>query len=667
MKTTLRHLLSIAACVLASCLCMLAMPVHAGDTETYLQAKQAYQTKNLPLLMESLETLKQRKSPLAPYLQYWQMILTMDQLSYYQVQAFLQENNESLLSQRVRELWLKRLGRVQFWDQFVEIRAQIPNYYTLNDTGNQCFQVQAGIALDDPTAYEDGKTLLLSGKELPADCQGMLEALQQVGALDENLLLSVYRNALFANKPGLAKVLAKRSRKTDATLLKQMDEVAQNPALVLKKNNIQDKSAYGRALYMFAIHRQAKADIALAQTSYLKYSGLLSSEERQLIQAYIALESARKHEPEAVRAFAKVEPAILNNEQWEWYARSALREQDWNTLLKIINSMPNALSDEHTWRYWKARALKTKGQAPEANLLLAKLSQERHFYGWLSAEELGPVAGEPMATYQPADEEIRQFARLASIKRIEALFDADARYEARLEWMYLLEALDDSSRIVAAQYALLKGWYDLTVLAADKTSRTHNFELRYPTPYRDYLQKASKARAIDEAWVYGIIRQESRFMHYAKSSVGAGGLMQVMPATAKWIAKKLGWSSYNDGMLHDIDTNVNLGTYYMRYTLDTFNGQEAMATAAYNAGPSRARRWAANVPLEGAIYAETIPFSETRNYVKKVLANAHMYAPRLGLPVITLKKRLGTIPARNTGAVADAESVITTITITDQE
>ncbi len=666
MKNKFRHLLSLSACCLAACLLWTAQSASAADADIYLQAKQAYQTKNLPLLTESLETLKQRKSPLAPYLQYWQMILTMDQLSYYQVQAFLQENNESLLSQRVRELWLKRLGRVQFWDQFVEIRAQIPNYYSLNDTGNQCFQVQAGIALDDPIAYEDGKALLYSGKELPADCQGMLEALQQIGVLDENLLLTIYRNALFANKTGLAKVLAKYNRKTDATLLKQMDEAAQNPALLLKKNNVQDKTAYGRALYMFAIHRQAKADIALAQTSYQKYSGLFNNEEKQLVLAYIALESARKHEPEAIRAFGRVDSSILNNEQWEWYARSALREQDWNTLLKIINSMPNALSDEHTWRYWKARALKTKGQVTESNQLLAKLSQERHFYGWLAAEELGPVAGEPMATYQPADEEIRQFARLPGIKRIEALFDAEARYEARLEWMYLLESLDDPSRIVAAQYALLKGWYDLTVLAADKTSRTHNFELRYPTPYRDYLQKASKARAIDEAWVYGIIRQESRFMHYAKSSVGAGGLMQVMPATAKWIAKKLGWSSYNDGMLHDIDTNVNLGTYYMRYTLDTFNGQEAMATAAYNAGPSRARRWAANTPLEGAIYAETIPFSETRNYVKKVLANAHMYAPRLGLPVITLKKRLGTIPARNSGTT-EAESVITTITITDQE
>lgn len=624
-----------------------AVPAYAGDPEIYLQAKQAYQAKNLPVLTESLETLQQRRSPLVPYLQYWQMILTMDQLSYPQVQAFLQENNESLLSQRVRELWLKRLGRVQFWDQFVEIRAQIPNYYTLNDTGNQCFQVQAGIALDDPNAYEDGKVLLRSGKELPADCQGMLEAMQQVGILDENLLLTVYREALFANKPALAKILAKRSKKTDPGLLRQIDTVAQNPALVLKKANIQDRSAYGRALYLYAIHRQAKADVALAQVSLLKYSSLLSADEKQLMQAYIALESARKHEPEALKAFARLESGMFNQEQWEWYARSALRAQEWETLLKVIQSMPGALADDAAWRYWKARALKIKGQTTEANLLLAKLSQERHFYGWLATEDLGPVAGEPMATYQPADEEVRQFARQPAIKRIEALFEAEARYEARLEWLYLLEALDDPTRIVAAQYALLKGWYDLTVLAADKTSRTHNFELRYPTPYREYLQKASRARAIDEAWVYGIIRQESRFMHYAKSSVGAGGLMQVMPATAKWIAKKLGWSTYHDGMLHDIDTNVNLGTYYMRYTLDTFNGQEAMATAAYNAGPSRARRWAASTPLEGAIYTETIPFGETRNYVKKVLANAHMYAPRLGLPAMTLKNRLGTVPARN--------------------
>lgn len=659
MKTRLIFLVCIATCLVG-----MSKLVFAGDNEVYLQGKQAYQTRNLPQLVEATETLKQHRSPLLPYLQYWQMILTLDQLSYSQVQTFLQENNESLLSQRVRELWLKRLGRVQFWDQFIEVRAQIPMYYAFNDVGNQCYLVQAGIAMDDPNAYEDGKKLLLVGKDLPADCQGMLEALQQVGVLDEKLLITLYRDALFSNKPGLAKVLAKRSSKTESSLFKQIDEVAQNPALALKKGSIKERSAYGRALYMYAMHRQAKADLAVASASYQKYSGYLDAEEKQLVQAYMALESARKHAPEAVQAFARINSSLLNNEQWEWYARSALRQQDWGLVNKVIGEMPAMLAEESTWRYWKARALLAKGQVADANQILAKLSQERHFYGWLAAEELGPVLSEPMPTYQPSDDDVRQFAKQPAVKRMEALFDAEARYEARLEWMYLIEALDDQSRIVAAQYGLLKGWYDLAVLAADKTSRTHNFELRYPTPYRDYLQKASRSRAIDEAWVYGIIRQESRFMHYAKSSVGAGGLMQVMPATAKWIAKKLGWSSYQDGMLHDIDTNVNLGTYYMRYTLDTFNGQEVMATAAYNAGPSRARRWAANTPLEGAIYAETIPFSETRNYVKKVLANAHMYAPRLNLPVVTLKKRLGSIPARITG---EAESVDVAISINDQE
>ncbi|MDP8567430.1 lytic transglycosylase domain-containing protein [Methylophilus aquaticus] len=660
MKYTFDYLLKLGLCILWV---LPASAAHAGDAELYLQAKQAYQTKNLLALSDASETLKQHRSPLLPYLQYWQMILTMDQVTLSQVQGYLQENNETLLAQRVRELWLKRLGKTQTWDQFAEMRAQMPVYYTMSDPVNQCYQVQAEIALDEPAAYDDGKVLLASGKELPADCQGMLEALQQVGILDERLLVRLYRDALFNNKVSLAKSLAKRSVNADIALIKQIDEAAQSPALTLKKSNQIDRSVYGKGVLLYALQRQARADTQLAQTSYQKVSPLLNPEEKQLALAALAFEAARKHEADANKWFAKVDAGILNNEQWEWYARSALRQEDWTLLLKVINTMPAQLAEDATWRYWKARALKVKGQEPEANAILAKLSQERHFYGWLAAEDLGPVAGEPMATYQPLDEEVKQFSRQMTIKRIEALFEAEARYEARLEWQYLIEGLDDSSRLVAAQYAMRKGWFDLAVLAADKTSRTHNFELRYPTPYREYLQKASRARDIDEAWVYGIIRQESRFMHYAKSMVGAGGLMQVMPATAKWIAKKLGWSSYHDGLLHDIESNVNLGTYYMRYTLDTFNGQEAMATAAYNAGPSRARKWAATTPLEGAIYAETIPFGETRGYVKKVLANAHMYAPRLGLPVVTLKKRLGTVPAR---AMADVALTVSANTAEDE-
>ena len=142
-------------------------------------------------------------------------------------------------------------------------------------------------------------------------------------------------------------------------------------------------------------------------------------------------------------------------------------------------------------------------------------------------------------------------------------------------------------------------------------------------------------------------------MHYAKSGVGASGLMQLMPATARWAASRAGISNYTSSMIDELDTNIALGTYYMGYTKDLMNGQEVMATAAYNAGPNRAKKWMAVTPLEGAIYAETIPFSETRLYVQKVMANAHIYAHQLGLKPVTLKQRLGVIPSNmamtNTG------------------
>jgi soluble lytic murein transglycosylase len=206
---------------------------------------------------------------------------------------------------------------------------------------------------------------------------------------------------------------------------------------------------------------------------------------------------------------------------------------------------------------------------------------------------------------------------------------------------------DDKQLLAAAEFAARKNWYDLAIVTADKTTEMHDFALRYPIPYRNLMKSAASELSIDEAWVYGITRQESRFVYSAKSSVGASGLMQLMPATAKWAARRVGIENYNNGMIHDLDTNIALGTYYLRYTLDLMNGQETMATAAYNAGPGRARKWAATIPLEGAIYIETIPFAETRNYVQKVMANAHLYAPRLGLKVISLKQRLGVIPSSN--------------------
>jgi len=244
------------------------------------------------------------------------------------------------------------------------------------------------------------------------------------------------------------------------------------------------------------------------------------------------------------------------------------------------------------------------------------------------------------------DKLVRQVAKIPQIKRAVLLKKLDARKAATIEWYDAVRKLADPEKLAAAQYAQKIGWHDISINTADGTREYHNFGLRYPTPYRQYFKHAAAGEQLDEAWILGLVRQESRFMDYAKSRVGASGLMQLMPKTARWAAKKKGMRGYSRKKIHDVRTNVALGTFYMGYTLEQMEGQAVMATAAYNAGPSRALKWMAERPLEAAIYMETIPFNETRNYVQRVMANAHLYAPRIGARLQTLKQRIGTIPAK---------------------
>ncbi len=252
----------------------------------------------------------------------------------------------------------------------------------------------------------------------------------------------------------------------------------------------------------------------------------------------------------------------------------------------------------------------------------------------------------PGTVYKPNDEELKLMSAKPAIQRALALNEQGFRWEARAEWAWALRDMDDKQLITAAEVAFRNDWIDIAINTAEKTQLTHDFALRFPTPYRDMMQMYVKENALDEAWVYGLIRQESRFIGVAKSSAGASGLMQVMPATAKWIAQRLGMTGYTPGMITQLDTNMKFGTHYMRYTLDQMNGQALMATAAYNAGPGRPKRWAGPNALEGQIYADTIPFTETRDYVKKVMANAYYYAQQMGHRTKPLTQRLGTVPGR---------------------
>ena len=614
----------------------------AGDN-IFLQARAAYDKKNEIALSQYTQQLQNQHYILAPYADYWLMLLNLEEADNQTVLDFINTYNEYPFADRLRGEYLKKLAKKEDWEAFSN---EYPNYQ-LEDAAVACYAAEANAVTGDVSLLESAKPLWMQAKEQPSHCNNLYNRMQAAGALTEDDVMNRFGLALADSRISLAKVIIKRSNTFESQQFKLIDTAYNSPTLLLNKKMASFKTRFGRELNLLALNRIAKTSSAQAMSAFAKVEALFSAEDKSAFYGRLALQAAQRQEPEALQWFQKADNTELNKEQLAWFVRSALRQKNWSLVLETVAKMEPTQAEEGAWRYWKARALKAKQQNVEANGLFAKLSTERHFYGWLAQEELDGFMTAAPNYYKVSNEEVAEVAQTPAFMRVEALQRVELRWEAKSEWALATKDFEDKQLLTAAEFAARKQWYDLAIITADKTTELHDFALRYPTPYRNLVKPAASEQGVDEAWVYGITRQESRFMHYAKSGVGASGLMQLMPATAKWAAPRAGISNYNNSMIHDLDTNIALGTYYLSHTLALFNGQEVMATAAYNAGPSRAKKWAADVPLEGAIYAESIPFSETRAYVQKVLANAHLYAQRLGLKSIPLKQRLGIVPAKN--------------------
>ncbi|MBA3695334.1 MAG: lytic transglycosylase domain-containing protein [Methylotenera sp.] len=616
-----------------------------SDEALFQHARESYSVKNEIALSEDAAQLKSQDYLLAPYADYWLVLLKLDHFDNSvddnaEVQAFLNKSVDLPFAERLRGEWLKKLGKQQNWPLFFQQYAN----FKREDQMVQCYALLGHSELNDVDISSPVKTLWLTTADLPSNCNQVFDIAQKKGVLTIDDVWARFRLALQEAKLPLAKIIASRLPDIDNASLKWLDRAYQAPQTIFDKKTISSKSRFGMEVNLFAIDRLARTNLDAAISSFRKTQNGFDVDNRSFAWGRIAYHAARAHSPEALDLYLLAGSGHLDKEQLAWKARAALRERNWSILLAAIEEMQPKQQEESAWRYWKARALKEQGQVLEANAIFSPLSKERHYYGWLAAEELESMMSSPEAQYTTTDNEVSAIASMPAIKRAFELQRLDMRWEAKSEWVWATRSFDDKQLLAAAEYAARQKWYDIAITTADNTKQVHDFNLRYPTPYRDLIKSSAAEMHVDEAWVYGLTRQESRFMHYAKSGVGASGLMQLMPATAKWAAKRMGLSSYSNDKIHDLNTNIEIGTYYMRHTLDLMNGQAVMATAAYNAGPSRAKRWMAPKPLEAAIYIESIPFAETRNYVQKVMANAHIYAARLGKPLQSLKARIGMIP-----------------------
>jgi soluble lytic murein transglycosylase len=625
-----------AAVVLAAALSPPAL-ADKGDA-AFLSAREAFRNGERVRLGRQVEALQGH--PLQPWAEYWALRLRLDDGDAIGINDYLNRHPGAYLAEKLRGDWLRVLGKNGDWEAFQRERPAL----AMPDVEVNCYAAQAARNPDSV------RPLWTSGQDLPQACETLVDQLVAGGGLTVEEVWMRVRRLLEAKRVGAARNAAAYLPASEGFDGRGLETIAQSPARHLDKLPGGFATQRGsREIVLFAVQRQARNDPQDAARRFAAIETRFSAEERAYAWGQLAWQAALRHQPEALAWYDRAAGTILSDEQLAWQVRAALRLHDWSAVQRAITAMPPSMAMQSDWTYWLARALAAGGQTDEARRQYLKIAGQPNFYGNLADEELGRTVEVPPRAVAPSAEELAIAAANPGLQRSLALFRVDMRVEGVREWVWSLRGMDDRALLAAAEVAQRNEVWDRAINTADRTLTQHNFSLRYIAPFSDRVRPKANELALDNGWVYGLMRQESRFIMNAKSSVGAKGLMQLMPATAKWVAKKINLSNFHPARVTEMDTNVTLGTNYMKMVLESLDNHPVLASAAYNAGPGRARKWRAERPLEGAIYAETIPFSETRDYVKKVMSNAIYYNTLFEGKPQSLKGALGVVRARGQG------------------
>jgi soluble lytic murein transglycosylase len=621
-----------------------------NDDTAFLTARDAFRAGDINKLERAASQLGNHE--LAIYVESYRLRMWMDKGDPSNLRDFLQRNDGSYVAEKLRADWIRLLGRRSTWN---EIDAEFPKLLA-PEPDVICYSQQARLAHNDQNVLAEAEKLWLTMLEPPESCRPVMDAVVASQRITTDDVWTRARRQLEANRPSWTRTTLNYLPEGQMPDSRALDSAINNPmSYLIRQPASWSNSRAGRELATFAIQRLAANDPRQAADELEKIKSKLQDNERQWAWSQLALQGAKKHLTEAVDWYANAGKAPLSDEGSQWKVRAALRSQEWGVVRDTIMAMPAELAARPEWIYWLGRALKSGGRTTEADALFEKIAGQPNFYGNLADEELDrKIALPPKARATTAEEE-RAAQNNPAIRRALTFFRLDLRTEAVKEWNWALRGMDDRELLAAANLAKRNQIWDRAINTADRTKNEHDYSLRFLAPYGETVRPAAQNQTLDDAWVYGLMRQESRFITSAKSNVGAAGLMQLMPATAKWVARKIGLRDFSQSQVHDAQTNVLLGTSYMRLVMENLNNHPVLASAAYNAGPGRAKKWRADRPLEGAIYAETIPFSETRDYVKKVMSNSVYYSAQFNGKPDSLKTRLGVVGARTAETMKDAD------------
>lgn len=626
-----------------------------ANPQLMTDARAAFARRDLGRLAQLRAQAAAERHPLAPWVDYWELNPRLGRATVAEVQAFYDRWPGSYVEDRLRNDWLLELGRRRDW---VNLAADYPRFRMNDDREVTCYALTADAVAGKDVAAA-GKAAWYAQRDGDDGCNLLAATLYANGQLPATEVWRRARVATDGNKPRAVQQAVALVSPSSSALVTAL--FADPQRFLRSRASSSDRA--GQEITTLALMRLAASDAdAAASQLHGRWETALPPELAAWAWAAVAKQSATRLSPDASEHYQRAvifttrSPVDIDwsDETLAWKARAALRANNgqprWQQVVQAINAMHPNEQKETAWVYWKARAL--KALAPDSSDPAALATQSREmlqsiagpftFYGTLAAEDLGqpiPVPPRP-APLTPAEREAA--VREPGLMRALMLIGLGLRGEGAREWNFTLRGMNDRQLLAAAQLACDRELWDRCINTSDRTKNEVDLAQRFPTPFKVDLAPKLRQVRLDMAYVYGLIRQESRFLVDARSGVGASGLMQVMPATARWTARKIGLP-FTQSMITDRDTNLTIGANYLKIVLDDLGGSQAMAAAAYNAGPGRPRRWREGPVLEAAAWVENIPFGETRDYVKKVLSNATLYAATLTeserLP--SLKARLG--------------------------
>ena len=581
--------------------------------------------------------------PLFPYVELARLDRDFPRVERADLEAFLKRHDGEGVSIRLRDRWVRRLADHREWRKFIEwypvdapIELRCRHARALLESG------------DEAGAFAAAQELWMSGKSQPKACDPVFKVWLASDRFSPSLAWERIALAMDRGNTRLTRYLERFLDPAGRKLAGTWRAIHKNPQQIAKIR-LDGEASWIEAIVVHGIQRLARSDPAAAVEALPRVEARydLGAAARAAAARHIGLSFARHHEPEAVDWLRRVGPPHADTYLMRWRVAAALLHSRWKEVLEGIAEMPEEERDRERWRYWRARALDALGKVDEAHEGFVSLARTRDYYGFLAADRLGTEYRFNHHPLEVAQESVERMAAMPALRRALELLALGRRVDARREWRELVRGLDEEELAAAARLAGCRVWHGRAILTIARTPERDDLELRFPIDFRDAVESAAKRQALSPATVYAFIRKESAFMSDARSGKGALGLMQILPRTGRMLMQKKGERLRKNSQLLVPDLNVDLGTYYIRSLLSKSGGSLVLAAASYNAGPHRVRSW---LPEEGeveaAVWIDNIPFTETRRYVRRLLAYIAIYEHRLGQEPTRLSERMPAVPSQ---------------------